>query len=158
MILFGRTQTAFQTPFDPTDSSAASAGFSSDNVQGAIVEARALALNKAVFAIIFSRDGTPSANTWLYYGHATPSNQMPFVTFKDLILTEYTVTTQAASTATLVLRNVQTNANILSIPLASSLLVTGAPNIAISQGIQIGAIVTNASANRPCLTLIFRVA
>ncbi|MEM4359728.1 MAG: hypothetical protein QXT45_04310 [Candidatus Bilamarchaeaceae archaeon] len=157
MIIFSRTQSAFDTPFDPTDTSASAAGFTSTDTQSAIVEAVQKSIDKTCFTVVFSRDGTASANNWLYYGTTTPSNQMPFYSFQNLVLIQYFLTTQAGSSAILRVRNVNTNADILSIQLSSATLYTGSPNLLVTQGQRIGVLITNASINRPCLTLIFRL-
>lgn len=99
MILFGRTQDSWGTPFDPTDPNAV--GFSSLTVQEAIIEAKNEALGSASrFNLCFAWDGSAGTSRWLEQFKGAPSNNSPFVCAEPMRVKTLSIAVETNATST----------------------------------------------------------
>lgn len=78
-ILFGRTQDAYDTPFDNTNELAINAGIESDNVFDAIIEAKNDALNNDRFLLLCSYNGNANTGRYLEFFNGIDSNNAPIL-------------------------------------------------------------------------------
>jgi hypothetical protein len=66
-------------------------GFTANNTQGAIEEAKSSAIAKCRFTIVCTFDGTIANNQWLSYSHFHPGNLVPIILPLNCILREVAV-------------------------------------------------------------------
>lgn len=72
-MIFGRTQSAIQTPFTPE------AGFVSTDVQAAIIEAKNNVLGVTRFTILLTNNGSFTNGQWVGYTELLPGNNTPII-------------------------------------------------------------------------------
>lgn len=99
VLLFGRTQDSWGTPFDPSDPNAIAAGLSSLTVQQAIIEA----LNEAPgtasrYNLFFGHDNNVNSGTWLEQYKNLPSNLSPFAIAEKSIVRTLSISLNANTT------------------------------------------------------------
>lgn len=106
-ILFGRTQSAIQTPFEPSRNPDVNGGTSpivSTDCQNAIEEAYYDAVNVSAnvarFLLLAGFDGNGSTGRWLEIGDNSASNLIPFVWPRAGQITELSFRTNGNSTCT----------------------------------------------------------
>lgn len=78
-LLFGRTQDAYGTPFDPTDPEAIAAGLESNTVQKAIIEAKNDAINNDRYPFQAVFNGNANTGRYLEIFPAVNTLEAPFV-------------------------------------------------------------------------------
>lgn len=83
-LLFGRTQLAQGTPFEPNRNpqyggNAGPSGITSEDTQSAIEEVKALVVSKARFAMVFVANGTVGNNQWLGFNELVTSQTTPLI-------------------------------------------------------------------------------
>lgn len=78
-ILFGRTQDAYDTPFDNTNPLAISAGIESDNTFDAIIEAKNDALNNDRFLLLCAYNGNANTGRYLEFFPGIDSSIAPIL-------------------------------------------------------------------------------
>lgn len=101
ILLFGRTQDAYGTPFDPTDPDAIAAGLSSLTVQKAIIEAKQDAINNDRYPFQAQYGG--NANTGRYleiFAGLASFPDAPFVVPENSAIKQITFGTVGLSTVT----------------------------------------------------------
>jgi hypothetical protein len=93
MLLFGRTQLAQSTPFEPNRNpqyggNAGPSGIASLEVQSAIEEVKAYVASIARFAMVFVANGAIGNNTWLGFNELVASNTTPMIIPVNCVLKE----------------------------------------------------------------------
>lgn len=113
-ILFGRTQTAFQTPFESEPDR--SNGFSSKDVQTAIEEALALAISNDKFLVLSQYNGNGNTGRLLEFYSGIDSEDAPLVfgTGATNVISIICSTTGNSSNATLGFYNIAVDPNFLT--------------------------------------------
>lgn len=84
VLLFGRTQLAQGTPFEPNRNpqfggNAGPSGIVSEDVQSAIEEVKAVVTSIARFAMVFVANGTVGNNNWLGFNELVTSQTTPLI-------------------------------------------------------------------------------
>jgi hypothetical protein len=92
-LLFGRTQLAQSTPFEPNRNpqyggNAGPSGIASLEVQSAIEEVKAIVASIARFAMVFVANGTVGNNNWLGFNELVTSQTTPMIIPVNCVLKE----------------------------------------------------------------------
>lgn len=124
MIIFGRTQDAFQTPFDATNPAAVAAGISSTDVFNAIIEAKQDSLNNDRYPVFCSRNGNTNASVRLQIWSGIDSNIAPLILPEASRIVAYSFGATAAATGSIAIRNITTNSVIVTITFSAQTAVT----------------------------------
>ena len=156
-LLFGRTQDAYGTPFDPTDPNAVAANFSSNTVQAAIIEARNEAPGQASrYNLFFGFDGSAGTTRWLEQSKSIPSNTSPFVVPEKSIVRTLTISNENNVTATMTLfRNGVAVASVSTS--AARIGVVSGLNIALNVGDTLSARSTSGTFAKPAFNIGIQV-
>lgn len=102
VLLFGRTQDAWGTPFDPTDPDAIAAGISSLTVQKAIIEAKEDAINNDRYPFEASYGGNANVGRYLEIFPALATYpDAPFIFPENSIIKAISLGAVSPSTGTL---------------------------------------------------------
>lgn len=155
-FVFGRTQGAIQTPFEPArnpDYNGGVSPFVSVEAQAAIEEAyyRAIQFAETVarFLLIAGFDGNGSTGRWLEIGDNSASNLVPFVWPRAGKITELSMRTNGNSTCTVTLfKNGVSTGQIINTVAQNQKTLTGL-NLTFVAGDTLSFQVTAGSANRP---------
>lgn len=107
-LLFGRTQNAYQTPFDSSDPAAIAAGFVSTDVFNAILEAKQDAINNDRYPILCHYNGNANAGRYLEIFPARASNTAPHILPTASNIVAVVFACEAASTGTIQIYNLTT--------------------------------------------------
>lgn len=124
MIVFGRTQDAFQTPFDASDPAAIAAGISSTDVFNAIIEAKQDSLNNDRYPVFCSRNSNANINVRLQIWSGIDSNVAPLILPEASRIVAYSFGATAAATGRIAIRNITTNTLIVTINFSAQTAVT----------------------------------
>jgi len=155
-FIFGRTQEALQTPFEPArnpDYNGGLSPFVSVEAQSAIEEAyyRAIAYAATVarFCLVGAFDGNGTVGRWLAYMQNNPSNLNPFVWPRAGKITELSYSTNGNSTSTCTLfKNAVSTGITISTAGTAKASVTGL-NVVFAANDSMSVQLTAGSANRP---------
>jgi hypothetical protein len=149
------TQVAKSVPFDN-----ATNGFTSDEVQSAIEEARNTAEGKARYCVNAGFDGTASTGRYLEYNSNVDSNLSGFIVPRASVLKELSLAavSNATTTITIYTWNGTTETAITSISLSGTRKsnVTGL-NISLAALAEIRVKTTSGSCARPIVYQFFQV-
>lgn len=156
-LLFGRTQDAWGTPFDPSDPDAIAAGIVSNTVQKAIIEVYNEAHGSSSrFNLFFGFDGTATTTRWLEQSKAIPSNNSPYIVAENSIIKTLSVSVDAITTATLGLY--KNGVLLTSISLSGQKIKTIAGlNFSLIAGDQLSAKPTAGSFSKPAFNIGIQV-
>lgn len=157
LLLFGRTQDAWGTPFDNTDPNAIAAGFSSNTVQEAIIEAKNEAAGTASrFNLFFGWDGSAGVTRWLEQYKGVPSNKSPFVITETSKIKTLAIAVDTNTTATVGLFK---NAVLLTtVSLAASKIATvSGLDLTLNVGDTLSARPTSGTVSKPALNIGIQV-
>lgn len=150
MIIFGRTQDCYGTPFDPSDPDAIAAGITSDNAQAAIIEAKTDALNNDRYPVFFYySSGNANTGRRLEVWQGIPTSTAPFQPPEDSQIKTIFVGTGALNTGTIRFYNATTATTIVDIDFTAQTqrLITGAYSVSALDDIEI--YVLSGSFNKP---------
>lgn len=153
VLLFGRTQDAYGTPFDPTDPDAIAAGLTSSNtVQKAIIEAKNDAINNDRYPFQAYYGGNANVGRYfeLFPGLASYPDA-PFVTPENSVIKQITFGCTGLSTGTVGIFKTSDLVNpIYSFSLTNEQrkTITGL-NVSILAGDEVAIRVTAGSFNKP---------
>lgn len=155
-FVFGRTQQAIQTPFEPNrnpDYNGGVSPFISVEAQVAIEEAyyRAIQFAETVarFLLIAGFDGNGSTGRWLEIGDNSASNLIPFVWPRAGFISELSFRTNGVSTCTAtIFKNGVSTGQTISTVAAAQATITGL-TLAFAAGDTLSIQITAGSANRP---------
>lgn len=124
MIIFGKTQDAFQTPFDATNPAAIAAGISSTDVFNAIIESKQDSLNNDRYPVFCSRNGNTNANVRLQIWAGIDSNVAPLILPEASRIVAYSFGATAAATGSIAIRNITTNTVLVNINFSAQTVVS----------------------------------
>lgn len=124
MIIFGRTQDAFQTPFDATDPAAIAAGISSTDVFNAIIESKQDSINNDRYPVFCSRNRNTKANVRLDIWSGLASNVAPLILPEASRIVAYSFGATAAATGSISIRNRTTSTIIVTVNFSAQTAVT----------------------------------
>lgn len=156
-LLFGRTQDAYGTPFDPTDPDAVAVSITSDTVQKAIIEVFNRAPGQASrYNLFFGWDGNANTGRWLEQFKGIPSNNSPFVIVETSVIRTFAISCASNTTASMGLfRN---GILIQTISIVSSRIgVLSGLNIPLFTGDTLSARPTAGSFSRPAFNIGIQV-
>ena len=152
ILLFGRTQDAYGTPFDPTDPDAIAAGLSSDTVQKAIIEAKQDAINNDRYPFQAQYGGNANTGRYLEIFVGLPSYPgAPFVIPENSAIKQITFGTVGLSTVTVGIfktTNLVTPVYSFSLVSESRKLITGL-TIPFFASDEVAIRITAGSCNKP---------
>ncbi len=157
VILFGRTQTAIQTPFEPgrnPDFNGSLSPFTATDVQNAIEESYYNAPgNAARSAVTFGAAGSAN-NKYLEYFRSVPSNLTPHVIPKDSDLTDITCATSDSST-----NDIQVIINGLVVYTLNKVGTTeiGSINVPVLQEDTLSLQIVNGAGKDPVCTVFYKI-
>ena len=156
IIQFQKTQLALFTPFEANRVTAlwpAGSGISSTDVQNAIEEAKSDALNNDRYPIPCSYGGNANAGRYLEIFPDLPSdaNNAPFIAPDNSRIVAYSFGCVANSTGTIIIRNLTTATNLVTITFTNQKRVTatGLTVGPINALDEIGIFVGSGSFNKP---------
>ena len=159
MILFGKTQDAYGTPFNGADPQAISAGITADNVFNAILEAKTDALNNDRYPVQASYNGNATTGRYLeiYPSLASDNANAPLIIPETSRIASYTAGCVANSTGVLTIRNLTTSTDLLSITFTATKEVnaTGLSIAGINPNDHLGIYVKSGSLNKPFIRVWF---
>lgn len=150
-IIFGRTQTADQTPFDATHADAIAEGLSSTDVFSAIIEAKRDAINNDRYPVQFQWNAQANAGRYLESFNNRSTDSAPLIPPEASKIVAYSFAAIAASTGTIEIFNLTTNTVLLTITFNNELLksVTGINVLGIAAGDKIAVRVGSGSIQSP---------
>ena len=157
VILFGRTQPAIDTPFEPgrnPDFNGGESQFTADNVQDAIEEAFNTAPgNAARSAISFGRAGN-SNNKYLEFFRSVPSNLTPHIIPNDATLTDISCATSNSSTNDY---EVKINGSTVYTLNKTGISEIGSIDVAVLQEDALSLRITNGAGADPVCTVFYKI-
>lgn len=157
-ILFGRTQAALDTPFEPNRNpgfGGVPSELQSDNVQDAIEEAKQDALNNDRFILLTSYNGNANAGRWLEFFPGIDSSIAPILyPATARVIDIVAATTAPNATCTIEFVNIVTNVVLFTLTFTNVKRVNldGSPTsplFTIPANTQLGIRVGSGSINRP---------
>lgn len=153
-ILFGRTQSALQTPFDATDAEAIAAGISSTDAFHAICEAKNDAISNDRFFLLSSYGGNANVGRYLEFFPNIDSSIAPIFMAASTRAIQAVLESTAASTGTVGFfdLNVSSVTPVYSISLTAATrnVQLGTPYLfTFAASAQIALRVTSGSINQP---------
>ena len=155
-ILFGKTQDAYGTPFDPTDPDAIAAGLSSNTVQKAIIEAKEDAINndRYPFEAVYGANASVGRYLEIFPGLASYPDA-PFIFPEASVIKQVSLGCVATSTATIGFfktTNLVTPVFSVSITAATRFLATGLYHSFLALD-ELAIQVTSGSINKPFMRI-----
>jgi hypothetical protein len=147
-----QSQVARGTPFDPTNT-----GFTSINVQDAIVESYNTAIEKARFALPAAFDANANTGRWLEWFKSVDSQTSPFVMPRDSQVAELSLS-NANTTATATVSLFKNGVFIQSISLAAEqyTTITGL-SVMFNAGDELSIQVTSGTLTRPIIFVFVEI-
>jgi hypothetical protein len=157
VILFGRTQNAIQTPFEPgrnPDFNGSVSPFTATDVQNAIEESYYNAPgNAARSAVTFGAAGN-SNNKYLEFFRSVPSNSTPHVIPRDADLTDITCATSDSSTNQFEIR---INGSIVFTLNKTGITEIASMNISVLQEDTLSLRIANGAGKDPVCTVFYKI-
>lgn len=144
------TQVSSVVPFDNSTN-----GFTSDNAQSAIEEAKQTAANASRGPTICGFDGNGSSGRWLEFFSNNPSNNNPFIIAENNQLIAVSLSSSANSTGTITIYKNGVSVQTISLSASQKNAISGLL-INFSPLDELSAQVTSGSISRPTLFLFLR--
>lgn len=161
-LLFGRTQDASGTPFEPNRNpqyggNSGPSGITSLEVQSAIEEAKATAKGVASrYNLFFGWDGSANTGRWLEQFKGVPSNNSPFIVAEKSIVRTLSIAVGSNATATVGLFRNAVLLTTISLSASRIASISGL-NLVLNVGDTLSARPTSGTVSKPAFNIGIQV-